>query len=719
MLFYERAKPKVESTVIPKLSPTIFDQIWKENMSFLVDKNIFDKDYFTFLWDVVKLAEQSPVMENNDDNIQDPLFRSIELATRFIIITMAHAKEKPSFKNNIDHLKTLYSSHIPACRWLLRLLTKDPTLMKQIFFYCSVSETREFLARLFIHVASCVAPMERDNYNLFEEDEVQPMEIVQKDSPVNENPLMYFPAQTSKSFVIRFMDTTIGLLKEANPYWTNYAQLFLILRDFAKFGMAEVEYLHSRRIISVLIDFYLGEESPFFKFHKQKKAKMGDKFTTPNLNYMMDLLATMARSSKTNSTQIPPTQLPGKIFELSEDDKLLLYSVQFYSKSLKENINPKATAEISRHLAWEDEATSKALIEVCTNGINAVDHDGFKPYQEVIGSLLAISDSLQTTRVEYALTLYIKVVENNFRYKNATLGSIRFLVELIPQNLFIREWLFNNLDKWVEPWFMSHESDQVRDMTLTLIQALAPGYPLLNQDGTKVNVPVVVPDEVMQRVHVIYNHLLELLKSARIHWRVETEPNKSTADYDPSIWRLTNYFRLLKWYARSQKEKDMFAAHFGEFTTLFNSVEQLRYVFDENKKEMINFLLHCINDSPGNIKLLVSNEKFFPKIMDFFITINQTERCRLYNLSTLPQFYNILEICCLHSQAFLEKLMEHINFDWAVKFLFLDSFDITRTSLAILRILDICCAYPEFRAKQITKVIESKKIHTNFFVVLR
>lgn len=59
MLFYERVKPlhtnqslsiQEESKVVPK---DIFQNIWRENMSFLSDKNIFDTDYFSFIWSIV------------------------------------------------------------------------------------------------------------------------------------------------------------------------------------------------------------------------------------------------------------------------------------------------------------------------------------------------------------------------------------------------------------------------------------------------------------------------------------------------------------------------------------------------------------------------------------------------------------------------------------------------------------------------------------------
>lgn len=54
----------------------------------------------------------------------DRTLRTIQLGTRFLINTLAHAKEKPGFREYCDHLKAMYSKHIPACKWLLETVIK-------------------------------------------------------------------------------------------------------------------------------------------------------------------------------------------------------------------------------------------------------------------------------------------------------------------------------------------------------------------------------------------------------------------------------------------------------------------------------------------------------------------------------------------------------------------------------------------------------------------
>lgn len=37
----------------------IFNKIWEENMGFLFDKNIFDKDNFSFVWSIVSMEKNA------------------------------------------------------------------------------------------------------------------------------------------------------------------------------------------------------------------------------------------------------------------------------------------------------------------------------------------------------------------------------------------------------------------------------------------------------------------------------------------------------------------------------------------------------------------------------------------------------------------------------------------------------------------------------------
>lgn len=103
-----------------------------------------------------------------------------------------------------------------------------------------------------------------------------------------------------------------------------------------------------------------------------------------------------------------------------------------------------------------------------------MDHDGFKPYFDVFTPLLALADSKQVARVEEAMSAYLSVIDANFKYKNATLASIRFIVETIQDNAVVRNWLTEHLDEWVEQWLIVSNNEGVREQAYQLFLGLVP-----------------------------------------------------------------------------------------------------------------------------------------------------------------------------------------------------------------------------------------------------
>jgi hypothetical protein len=129
----------------------------------------------------------------------------------------------------------------------------------------------------------------------------------------------------------------------------------------------------------------MESDSPYSATWKgTPRSRMGDKLASPNLNYALDLISHIVRSSNFRASNPPPTQIPGEIFELAEIDQEMVLNDAFHSKSLKDNINPKATSEIAAHVCWENEALSRSFIDLLCAGINASTQEQFKPYQVII-----------------------------------------------------------------------------------------------------------------------------------------------------------------------------------------------------------------------------------------------------------------------------------------------------------------------------------------------
>eukprot|EP01103_Thecamoeba_quadrilineata_P011019 TRINITY_DN2539_c0_g1_i2.p1 TRINITY_DN2539_c0_g1~~TRINITY_DN2539_c0_g1_i2.p1 ORF type:complete len:2405 (-),score=378.30 TRINITY_DN2539_c0_g1_i2:956-7465(-) len=543
MLFYERTQPENLPETI-QLSPAmttsslvpadIYKSVWDENMMFLRDKYVFDSDYFLFLWNIITSVEHvgsSPPpavlgfaeLPEEGEPFHAPM-RAIVLATKFIVETLSHAKEKHYLKYYVDHLKTLYQQHIPACIWFLKRLTEDLTWVRQMLMVCIHPETREAFAHLITHVIKCLVPYEHETYSAEIEAGEENMEISPGPSADNEKKeeIMRSPS-TSKSLIIRFMDGLLVLLKDASAYWRHFGQFFLVLRDFASLGPKERLYFLRKNTISRLLDFYFGEDSPTFSKSNvvlvanpmgpqvpsqflvpggmgagnRKKTKIGDKFNIPNLSHMLEFVAVLVRGCATDSSILDrhsPTVLPGEVLSLSKPDREVVYNLTFYQRAIRENVNVEATSQILQHLCWENEDLSRRVLEMVTKGIHQADFESFRPYFETLRALLSINDSRQANRVHTALVNFQRVIEQNIKFRNETAYCLKFLAELVRENDEVRGWMYKHRNNYLEDWIF-HASDLVRDCAEDLVRSLVPEVPY----QMAFRVPPTYPGEASQQ----------------------------------------------------------------------------------------------------------------------------------------------------------------------------------------------------------------------------
>lgn len=126
------------------------------------------------------------------------------------------------------------------------------------------------------------------------------------------------------------------------------------------------------------------------------------------------------------------------------------------------------------------------------------------------------------------------------------------------------------------------------------------------------------------------------------------------------------------------------------------------------------FWNHMVTDCPENLNLI--SEKSINRILDFFVSISPVLRFKQYNQYGLTPFYNIIYLLCLKDSRYLQKIMNHTNFDWAVKFMYLESQEYPSVASLLFKMLSLCCSSSEFRQKYITSLLihsrfEAAKIH--------
>ena len=130
------------------LSQDLEEWIWKDNMNFIQDNNIFDHMYFNFMWQMVGYI---PTTLHADHNEDITLF-SAKLATSFFLESFIHAKEKLNIVQWVELLTKQFDSSTSACAWLLSHMAEDNNWPVTIFLKCQVATIRQMFHRLCIHV---------------------------------------------------------------------------------------------------------------------------------------------------------------------------------------------------------------------------------------------------------------------------------------------------------------------------------------------------------------------------------------------------------------------------------------------------------------------------------------------------------------------------------------------------------------------------------------
>lgn len=153
------------------------------------------------------------------------------------------------------------------------------------------------------------------------------------------------------------MDTCLDLLKEASMHWSTFREFFMLFKSFAAIGPKEVEYFVQRQAITQMVDFFLGDDSPYKPPQRRKRGKMGEKGVQPKLEYMVEFLSIIARSCRTQAG-IPPSCITTIPFTLGDQDRSMLLNLTLLDLLLNDINNSKSIGEIVSHFCWEDEPLS-------------------------------------------------------------------------------------------------------------------------------------------------------------------------------------------------------------------------------------------------------------------------------------------------------------------------------------------------------------------------
>ena len=541
---------------------------------------------------------------------------------------------------------------------------------------------------------------------------------------------------------VHVVESLLVMLHEAPSHWRHFPQFFYVLHEFARLGSDERELMLRKRVVSLLVDFYLGDESPLAvgdgPHHRPKRTRMGDKYTLPNLEHMLDLITTLVLSS---ARREPPAATPYSLeplLRMHADEHAIATCEPFLAKLLKEGLNVRALEVLLLHTIHESRDCSMAPLATVLHGIDTMDSDALAPYLQAFIAMVTLEDSQHSWRVHRAMGKFLHVIANNMRFKLATIACLRVLITLASHDL-PRQWLLMHHQHWIQPWLLEAGSDGVRCCGEQLIEAL------LAAEQAVADEDMVEPNDADWEGQVC-EHLLSLMPLVHDCARElgpERGPNgqptaKSLAEDAPPL-RLAPYFRVLTWCARRTR----LAAYeppggAQQLLELYDVQDGHHWECDEAKKALVQFWhaaalqMGAVDDVSPYLELAASPEGF-SRILDSFVSLRPQERHVRFNSELLPAFYGLLRAALSFEPAraaCISTLATHRNWEWAIRYILVESLDYANLlagslhpalnappeegvplSVTLLALLRPCVAFAQFRAKVLHAMLENRRLN--------
>ncbi|CAG8541215.1 3475_t:CDS:10 [Ambispora gerdemannii] len=668
MLFYERCDDSQNDNnfvsgkeATSKIPEDIYTGIWHENIGFLQDKNIFDVGYFRLMWNVLHSVDfdaDNRIIIDNDE--YDLTFRTIQLASEFVLGTFCRAKENLELKEWIDFLKTLFQTHLIGCRWFIkRFIEKHPNYAQQIFMSCYVPEVREHVVDLVLFVLRVLRQGDPNVYGLVMTTDHVIDENHDTRMSVDSTSQIAQSLQTNNSLIVEFCDALFFLLNNASHYWRNFDQYFCLLSQIAHLGIPEKVYMINCGLVGELVKLFLLDEiSPL----KGRKRRMGDKFSLPTFRNLLATLAILITACDAPCTVEQTTEISGTEARLKlneEDLRLILQRSEtddeliFFMKQIRDNVDLASSRDIFTHFATNDKGLSEQLIEQLFRAADSypVDHH-VKAYLEIVYVLTQIKDFHLEFRVRHAIQYVLKLSNNHPNTPSVAGECLRFIEYLIVSDIgsYVQDLLSTHMGQWLPSFLLDNPYETIRQHAESLCDIL-----IFHR------VKETLDETHKEAIRKLYEVLLKNLDRCESCWKI-THHRKELYG-----WRLSNYFRVLTKCIITNEDKLAFIPYFDKFITCFISVDNVRHDSDMDKKEMIIFWHKVCSGCPENVALYVKNPNNIIEAMHmYYVSINHNAENIAYNQATLPKYYGIILMACQQSPEYHAIWMDAANFTWAL-----------------------------------------------------
>lgn len=143
--------------------------IWADNMKFSRDKNVFEHNYFNFMWQLCanvsrtlnQTTSEQAISRSSDKQhlgdhgvticpeLEDAIaIKTVHLAIAFVLGVLMNSRERPNISNWTELIRKQFNSSKAACDWLMHLIDDDETWLKQMLLKCPIEMVRQLFQRL-------------------------------------------------------------------------------------------------------------------------------------------------------------------------------------------------------------------------------------------------------------------------------------------------------------------------------------------------------------------------------------------------------------------------------------------------------------------------------------------------------------------------------------------------------------------------------------------
>nr|XP_023025188.1 ubiquitin carboxyl-terminal hydrolase puf [Leptinotarsa decemlineata] len=658
MLFYERCPvdrgsstadeatssraPSPAATI--ELSKELEDWIWRDNMHFIEDKNIFEHTYFNFMWQICGYIPQTlPPIEPNVTQ------KAAQLSTTFFIETFIHAKEKPTMVQWVELVTKQFNACQEACIWFLDHMAQNTWWPVQVLLKCPNQMVRQMFQRLCIHV---IQRLKQSQSKLYLESGDM--------SEMSERKLVDSSNIGNSSCVTRFIRMLLSLMEHgAKAHLKHLTEYFGFLYEFSKMGEDESKFLLAVGAINTMVHFYLGQKVNDFvdvsegEEEEEVVALPPDKYKPLSLDKMITLIASLLEKSR---------DVTGKM-QLSEKDYNAIAGGKgftFLYQQIKDNINLQQTRNLIHSLCKGNNQLAQAIICMISQAISR-NAEGCQPFFKILTLLTETpNQNLSTSPSQPCFTqLVLQKVWD--AAECCPYSALDWLALQVTRNRLVHSWVLGSMESWLEHFLIAHSNQRVRNTAGYLLVSLVPSTAFRQgfRATHRSNREPQLTSEAQAVLHQIYTALLRLLSGAKHYTDMQQH----------GTMKLTTYFALMMYCCISRTEKLMFGQYFIQLWHLFHpKLSEPSIPAYHNKQTLLAFWNHVCTDCPENVQLMLQNAHVTKNIaFNYILADHDDQEIVMYNRAMLPAYYGLLRMMCQQSRVFTRNLAQHQNLQWAFK----------------------------------------------------